>query len=589
MEIVFALALIVFPAQQASMPSSTGTLQGKIVRASTQEPIAGVRVMLLGGPNANPPLFTTGDNGTVRIDFGDGQIINVASIDRLLSNPPSRFDSRGIGTWIGTGTNAEGSYVFKDLAPGRYTILVQREGYFGPAANGNAVSLLSRQFNSEGGKTVTEDFVLVKGGVISGKIQNPDGQPQKENLVVAGLWGYSSGRPVFLTAKVARSDDRGEYRLFYLPPGEYIVGVSPEPPDMGEREQDTWTNVFYPGVNDVTQAVPLRLEEGQALGHIDMTLQKGATPSYKITGKILNLPAGPPANVGYPELQFMPREPDPLYTIPITPLALSTANRVEASGEFTIRNVRPGLYDLFVYMMHAPPNRNVSWLGTTLVEVKSADVEGVSLTLSPGFPLTGSIVDTDNILGGNKKNLLIGLEAAGITPPLLVRLLGTFPVDEKGSFSSPDIPAGHYAVAVGGLPPGAYVADIRYGAASAFDDGIDIGGQPQPLQIVVAANGATVQGTVVSKSRPMSSVAVVLVPQESRRQNAALYKNVVTDNNGQFTIQAVAPGSYTIFAWQSVVSGAWQNAKFLEKYQSQGKPVTAQRGGSVRLELEMIP
>jgi hypothetical protein len=87
----------------------------------------------------------------------------------------------------------------------------------------------------------------------------------------------------------------------------------------------------------------------------------------------------------------------------------------------------------------------------------------------------------------------------------------------------------------------------------------------------------------------MSKVTVVLVPPESRRQNSALYKTAVTDGDGKFKIQAVAPGSYTIFAWQNVVPGAWQSVEFLEKYRSQGTPVTAQRNGSVELEMEMIP
>ena len=65
--------------------------------------------------------------------------------------------------------------------------------------------------------------------------------------------------------------------------------------------------------------------------------------------------------------------------------------------------------------------------------------------------------------------------------------------------------------------------------------------------------------------------------------------SIVDNDNVLGANKALAPGNYTIFAWQSVVSGAWKNAKFLEKYQSQGKPVTAQRGGSVQVELEMIP
>jgi hypothetical protein len=584
---LLAIALIVSSFQQAAAPSWAGLLKGKIVRASTNEPIPGAQVMLLRGPNAGQPVFASDANGTVRIDFGDGQLLDVASIDRLLAN--RRFSFKGLAALSSTVTKDDGSYVLGDLAPGRYTVLVQSEGYFGSLINGSAMSVAFNQVSIESGQASSQDFALVKGGVISGTIRNPNGQAMNKTFVLAGRWGYSNGRRILLSAQSARSNDQGQYRLFYLPPGEYIVGASPDSPDMTEREQDMWANVFYPGVSNVSEAVALRLDEGQEVGNIEMRLQKASTPQYKITGKILNLPAGPPAVVGSPELQFLPRDPDPLYSIPITPLALSTASVVLPSGEFTIRNVRPGLYDVFVYMMHGPPKRDVSWLGSVVVEVKNTDVEGVRVALSRSSPLTGSIVDRNNALGGHQKNLLISLDAAGATPPLLARLLGAFPVDEAGSFSSPDVPAGHYAVAVGGLPPTVYVADIRYGAASVFDNGIDIEARSQSLQIVVAADGATVQGTVVSKRRPMSKVTVVLVPPESRRQNSALYKTAVTDGDGKFKIQAVAPGSYTIFAWQNVVPGAWQSVEFLEKYRSQGTPVTAQRNGSVELEMEMIP
>jgi hypothetical protein len=66
----------------------------------------------------------------------------------------------------------------------------------------------------------------------------------------------------------------------------------------------------------------------------------------------------------------------------------------------------------------------------------------------------------------------------------------------------------------------------------------------------------------------MPNATVVLVPQESRRQNSALYKTAITDDKGTFTIRGAAPGTYTILAWQSVISGAWQNPEFLDKYRA---------------------
>jgi hypothetical protein len=68
---------------------------------------------------------------------------------------------------------------------------------------------------------------------------------------------------------------------------------------------------------------------------------------------------------------------------------------------------------------------------------------------------------------------------------------------------------------------------------------------------------------------------VVLVPPVARRKNPALYKFVRSDAQGHFQISAIPPGSYTMFAWESVPNGAWGNAEFLATH--------AQRGVSVIL------
>jgi hypothetical protein len=49
---------------------------------------------------------------------------------------------------------------------------------------------------------------------------------------------------------------------------------------------------------------------------------------------------------------------------------------------------------------------------------------------------------------------------------------------------------------------------------------------------------------------------------------------VAPGTTGQFTLTAVAPGSYKIFAWENIPSGA-------EKYESRGKLVTAGAGATI--------
>jgi hypothetical protein len=110
-----------------------------------------------------------------------------------------------------------------------------------------------------------------------------------------------------------------------------------------------------------------------------------------------------------------------------------------------------------------------------------------------------------------------------------------------------------------------------------------------PLDVLVETNGGVLQGRVLGIDRkPAANVGVILIPAPDRRQTTAFYKTVRSDAQGQFTIAAIAPGDYKLFAWESILPGAYRNAKFLEKFEERGAPVTVTRGTTVRGELELI-
>ena len=111
-----------------------------------------------------------------------------------------------------------------------------------------------------------------------------------------------------------------------------------------------------------------------------------------------------------------------------------------------------------------------------------------------------------------------------------------------------------------------------------------------PIQIVIDANGVTLQGTVTnSEGKPAATATVVLVPPQARRQNALLYKNVTTNETGTFTLRGVPPGPYTIFAWESVPPGAWQNAEFLAKFEARGQQINLSAASVAEVQLSVIP
>jgi hypothetical protein len=59
--------------------------------------------------------------------------------------------------------------------------------------------------------------------------------------------------------------------------------------------------------------------------------------------------------------------------------------------------------------------------------------------------------------------------------------------------------------------------------------------------------------------------------------------------DGKFQIHGVAPGEYKIFAWETVLLTAWQNAEFLSKYESQGSAVSVKVKSIFGLRIRAIP
>ena len=102
---------------------------------------------------------------------------------------------------------------------------------------------------------------------------------------------------------------------------------------------------------------------------------------------------------------------------------------------------------------------------------------------------------------------------------------------------------------VGHLPATAYVADIRMGNVSVFDEGFDVAGGTAEMQIMIAAQGQTVTGTVRSADGiPAEAATVALIPPQAKRRNPMHYRVTNTDVDGGFKMQDVPPGEYTIFA-----------------------------------------
>jgi hypothetical protein len=81
---------------------------------------------------------------------------------------------------------------------------------------------------------------------------------------------------------------------------------------------------------------------------------------------------------------------------------------------------------------------------------------------------------------------------------------------------------------------------------------------------------------------------VVLVPERALRARTDLFKNVTTSPTGEFKLQGLTPGNYTLFAWQEVENGSWLNAEFMRNLEERGRAVVVLEGSARRVELQAI-
>jgi hypothetical protein len=190
-------------------------------------------------------------------------------------------------------TDETGQFKVQDVEPGTYLVRLQRSGY---AATGKANR--ENRINVSGGQD-TKDLVfhMLEAGVMTGKIIDLDGDPLPNVSVTTTA---SSGRPTTRHPGHmgnAASNDLGEYRIADLPPGKYIVQVTPPEnetalPSPNEKNASkgrlVYVTTYFPGTLDERQAVPVEVPAG---GTATANFGVQASHAYRVSGTVLGLKA----------------------------------------------------------------------------------------------------------------------------------------------------------------------------------------------------------------------------------------------------------------------------------------------------------
>jgi hypothetical protein len=141
-------------------------------------------------------------------------------------------------------TNDQGAFSFPSLPAGRFTLTASKAGYvdmsYGakePGRPGTPIQL------GDGEKLDKVSFTLPKGSVITGVVVDENGEASPGTQVRAMRYVMRTGEKTLQTAGSDTTDDRGMYRIYGQPPGDYIVSAVPRNANLNDLRQTVMAEV----------------------------------------------------------------------------------------------------------------------------------------------------------------------------------------------------------------------------------------------------------------------------------------------------------------------------------------------------------
>jgi hypothetical protein len=583
------------PAQQGQQ-GSPGSLRGIVVREDTSEPIRDVRITIGRGAASAQAIRVAAEEAAQTAEARG----NSGTVARLLEQVlASTFGNAAAdaadGPQFDAITDINGRFSIERIPPGEYPVTAQRDGYFGTGGDTSAAVTGSATITVTSQQTTEFTLKMIPAAAVSGKVLDPSGNPAVSVPIELLRRVYVNGAATLQFVMQRPSDDRGEYRHFQLPPGEYFLAAAP----AGSR-------TYYPDATDVRNARPVTLRPGADVTKIDLRMR--TVPGAKISGRVVSQLQS--AQGGNALLTLLPRDTNLLFDPRIT-VGLEARIVSPADGTFEILNVPPGSYDLYATLPDPrgwgptqPPGRarQPRAYGRTSIDVIAGDVNGVVVSVRTGLDVKGQVF-FDGTPASNTSDLSVSLQPADSSAGVAVyNQVGKFQptIEPDGSFVIPAVPEAKYrlqptvsfALTAADLPRNAYVADVRQGGSSIYDDGLHIGTTlPGSIEVLIRTDGSEIQGTVArADQQPLpAETTVVLVAPLNRRQNPALYKTEFSDAQGKFSIRGVPPGQYKLFAFERIPAGAHLNTDFMKAYEDRGVSIAVSAGAVLSQAVTLIP
>jgi hypothetical protein len=254
--------------------------------------------------------------------------------------------------------------------------------------------------------------------------------------------------------------------------------------------------------------------------------------------------------------------------------------RVDSEGKFEIQNVLPGSYFLAAGL-RAGAERPLS--GRTPIVVGDVDLDNLSIVLSPGEDIPGQIVVEGNPQQGLRSHPIITLQSGR-------SVFDGADFANNTTFTIHNVVEGDYDLRIYDVGQNQYIKSIRFGSADISNGSFHVDERNSgTLEFVLGTTTASIDGLVRKANGGVGNMRVTLIPDAAHVQRADLYRSTSTaDTSGRFHFEAVAPGNYTLFAWEDVEEGIWHDPEFVKHFENLGTPVHIDEASNVSVELHPV-
>jgi hypothetical protein len=375
----------------------------------------------------------------------------------------------------------------------------------------------------------------------------------------------------------------------------------------GSGKWRSYATQYYPNAQTLGGAEPIDLKVGEERVGVDFTMRY--VPTANITGQLV----APDGLAGEYLLRLIPSVSGEWTGEPESALATT-----DASGNFAFLTVPAGNYviqTLRVPQQQVAQPANVQFSATSgrgsaagtnaammqllplhkdpllwasaPVNVGGDDVNGVVLTLRPGFTVSGRMefIPTAGRPKPDPQRLSqipVSIESADARP--LPQNGPPSRVLPDGRFITQSQQPGRYFVRVGGPPAGWMVQSVVINGVDASNTPVELAQDVNNAVIMFTDQISEIRGSITSIAAGDDPPAVIVFPADSTAWKnfginpSRMRRAVAAANNGAFSIGAMPPGDYFIIAIPEEKSADWQDPDFLELLSRQATRFTLSPG-----------